>query len=150
MLERWAIKTAMMVEFTDQRSAVASEAMYAAVWSGQPVPGAMVMIGNRGVYGDVLEFSHLGLAIHTDDREFPIPSEAPHTYAKSSIALGPLVIQVFFATGQPLLAQAMLESVPATYGDVLEPLIGLVGRHWPLPTMSGEDYEDVKGGISIG
>jgi hypothetical protein len=149
-LERWALKTAMLLEYTDPHSVVASEAMYAAVRTDQPVPGALVMIGNRGAYGDVLDFSHLGLAIHTDDREFPVPSDAPHTYAKTSIALGPFVLLVFFATGEPLLAQAMLESVPATYGDVLEPVDDLVGRHWPLPTMSGEDYEDAKGGMSIG
>lgn len=149
VLERWAIKTAMMLEYIDPHSVVATEAMYAALRAGQPVPGALVMMGNRGVYGDVLDFSHLGLAIHPADREFPIPSDAPHTYAKSSIAIGPLVLQVFLATGEPPLAQAMLESVPATYGDILYSLTDLVGRHWPLPIMSGEDYEDVKGGISV-
>lgn len=148
VLERWAIKTAMMFEYTHPHSVVATQEMYEAVKEARPVPGAVVMVARRS-RGEILDFTHLGLALHADGDEYPDPSRAPHTYGKTTLEMGPLLFVVFFASAKEPLKATLLESIGHAYGDVLSPIGQLERRRWPRRGMSQSDYDAVRTGLHL-
>jgi hypothetical protein len=147
VLGRWAVKTAMMIEYRHPYSVVATPPMRHSVRLGSVPDEALVMLGTRQPPGDALDATHLAFALRMDD-DGRAPSSIPHNYAKTSIALGRIVLLILFAT-EEWLRSAALEAGRAVYADWLTPLDGCEGKAWPFGAMSPHDYAAIKDGFSL-
>lgn len=142
VVERWAVKTAMMLEYDHPQSLVSTQPMRDQVRAGGTPGEAVVMIGTRAT-GRPVHLTHLGLGIGRAKSPGPLP--VPHNFAKTTLAFGRVVLVPWFVTDADLMADTLPELLSyERFG--LRPIADCAGKTWPFQPMTADDYKAVIAG----
>ncbi len=138
LIERWAVKTAIMWQYNHPETVIARPAQRQALFDGDVVPGASIRVGRRK-YWDRDGIFIFGTTLRTTADDDGTGRTEP-TVVVTLIAIGPLVIVQTLGHHRDAMR---MESVTAYPGSKIRPLrVGLV---WPgaFLRMSVREFDEL-------